>query len=114
MNIFKKSDDKQQLAAIEEFRQKIASANMPPNVLQIAEKELDMLSKISPATAEYTISLTYIDYLVGLPWNKKTSDNLDLERAERILNERHYGLSEVKERIIEHLAVKILVMNKRP
>ncbi len=114
MNIFKKSDDKQQLAAIEEFRQKIASANMPPNVLQIAEKELDMLSKISPATAEYTISLTYIDYLVGLPWNKKTSDNLDLERAESILNERHYGLSEVKERIIEHLAVKILVMNKRP
>lgn len=114
MNIFKKSDDKQHLATIEEFRQQISSANMPPHIKQITEKELDMLSKMSPATAEYTIGITYIDYLVSLPWNKKTVDNLDLARAERILNERHYGLSEVKERILEYLAVKILVLNKKP
>lgn len=114
MNFFKKNEDKQQAAVIEEFRQEITSSRMPPNVRQIAEKELDMLSKTSPSTAEYTIGLTYIDYLVGLPWNKRTSDNLDLERAERILNERHYGLREVKERILEHLAVKILVMNRKP
>jgi ATP-dependent Lon protease len=114
VNIFKKSEGKQQTAIVEEFRQKITSAHMPSNVQQIAEKELDMLSKTSPATAEYTIGLTYIDYLVSLPWNKKTLDNLDLERAERVLNERHYGLREVKERILEHLAVKILVMNRKP
>ncbi|OGW44033.1 MAG: endopeptidase La [Nitrospirae bacterium RBG_13_41_22] len=114
MNIFKKSDDKQHLATLEEFRQKIDSANMPSGVKKIAERELEMLSKMSPATAEYTIGLNYIDYLVSLPWNRKTADNLDLARAERILNERHYGLSEVKERILEHLAVKILVMNKKP
>lgn len=114
MNIFKKSDDKQHLATIEDFRQRISSANMPPNIKQITEKELDMLSKMSPATAEYTIGITYIDYLVSLPWNRKTVDNLDLARAERILNERHYGLSEVKERILEYLAVKILVLNRKP
>ena len=114
MNIFKKSEDKQQNAIVEDFRQKIALAHMPSSIRQIAEKELDMLSKTNAATAEYTIGLTYIDYLAGLPWNKKTPDNLDLERAERVLNERHYDLREVKERILEHLAVKILVMSRRP
>jgi ATP-dependent Lon protease len=114
MNIFKKSDDKQHLATIEDFRQRISSANMPPHIKQITEKELDMLSKMSPATAEYTIGIMYVDYLVSLPWNRKTVDNLDLARAERILNERHYGLSEVKERILEYLAVKILVLNRKP
>jgi ATP-dependent Lon protease len=87
---------------------------MPSEVQRIADRELEMLSKTNPVTAEYSIGLTYIDYLLGLPWNKKTADNLDLERAERILNERHYGLHDVKERIIEHLAVKILVMNRKP
>jgi ATP-dependent Lon protease len=114
MNLFKKSEEKIHTATIEDFKERIASANMPQPVRQIADKELDMLSKMSPSTAEYTIALTYIDYLVCLPWNRKTSDTLDLERAERILNERHYGLHEVKERILEHLAVKILVMNRKP
>jgi ATP-dependent Lon protease len=114
MSIFKKSDDKQHSAAIEEIRQRIDSANMPSHVLKIADKELDLLSRTNPSTAEYTIGLTYIDYLVSLPWTKKTADNLDLERAEKILNERHYGLKEVKERIIEHLAVKVMVMNRKP
>jgi len=110
MNIFKKSDDKHHLATIDELRHRIDSANMPSEVQRIADRELEMLSKTNPVTAEYSIGLTYIDYLLGLPWNKKTADNLDLERAERILNERHYGLHDVKERIIEHLAVKILVI----
>jgi len=87
---------------------------MPSTIKQIAERELDMLCKMSPATAEYTIGLTYMDYLASLPWNRKTADNLDLERAKRILNERHFGLNDVKERILEHLAVKIFVMNKKP
>src|SRR4030043_1589856 len=107
MNIFKKSGEKLQIATIEESRQSIISAMMPPHIEQIASKELEMLSKMSSATAEYSIGLNYIDYLVSLPWNKKTRDNLDLDRAESILNERHYGLREVKERILEHLAVKI-------
>ena len=114
MSIFKKSEDKQQAATIDEFRKKIDSAQLPSGVKQIAERELEMMCNMSPATAEYTIGLTYVDYLASLPWNKKTADTLDLTRAETILNERHYGLSEVKRRIIEHLAVKILVMNKKP
>ncbi len=114
MSIFKKSDDKLQAATIDELRQMIVSARLPANILKIANKELELLSKISPTTAEYTIGLTYIDYLVGLPWNKKTEDNLDLRRAEKILNERHYGLQKIKERILEHLAVKKLVMTKKP
>jgi len=114
MSIFKKSEDKQPDSTMDEFRQKISSAHMPSPVKQIAEREVDMMCKMSPSSAEYTISLTYVDYLVSLPWNKKTSDNLDLERAKKILNERHFGLNDVKERILEHLAVKIFVMNKKP
>jgi ATP-dependent Lon protease len=114
VNIFKKSEDGQHLATVDEFRQKINSAHMPPGVKKIAERELDMMCKMSPATAEYTISLSYIDYLVSLPWNRKTTDNLDLMQAQKIMDERHYGLSDVKERILEHLAVKILVRNRQP
>jgi len=114
MSIFKKSEERLQTAVIGDLRQMIASSKMPPHVQQIANKELELLSKTSPTTAEYTIGLNYIDYLVSLPWNKKTEDNLDLERAERILNERHHGLQKVKERILEHLAVKILRTNKKP
>ena len=114
MQLFRKSEEKLQSAAIESLRGKIASAEMPSGVLQIAEKELDLLSKMGTSTAEYTIGLTYINYLVSLPWNKKTIDNLDLARAEKILDDRHFGLHDVKKRILEHLAVKILVMNRKP
>jgi ATP-dependent Lon protease len=114
VNIFKKSEDGQHLATVDEFRQKINSAHMPPGVKKIAERELDMMCKMSPSTAEYTISLSYIDYLVSLPWNRKTTDNLDLMQAKKIMDERHYGLSDVKERILEYLAVKILVRNRQP
>jgi ATP-dependent Lon protease len=118
MNIFKKSGEKKaeeklQAKTIEELGRTIAAANMPPHIQHIANNELEMLSKISPATAEYTIGLTYVDYLVNLPWNKKTEDSLDLKRAEKILNEKHHGLQKVKERILEHLAVKILMTNKK-
>jgi|YelNatPaOPRAMG01_1025707.scaffolds.fasta_scaffold08304_5 ATP-dependent Lon protease len=114
MNIFKKSVEKLQAATIEEIGQMIASSKMPLYVQQVAKKELEVLSKTSPTVAEYAIGLAYIEYLVSLPWDKKTEDNLDLERAERILNEKHYGLEKVKERILEHLSVKILIANKKP
>ncbi len=113
MKFFKKSEDQQHEFIIEELRQKISSASMPPPVTKIAEQELDLLTRISSSSAEYTIGITYIDYLVSLPWNKKTEDNLDIVRAERILNENHYGLDKIKERIMEHLAIKVLMMNKK-
>src|SRR3990172_4017154 len=113
MSFFKKPDEKLQAAAIEELLQMVVSAQMPPNIQQIASKELELLSKMSSTTAEYTIGLTYIDYLISLPWNKKTEDNLDIVRAERILNENHFGLDRIKERIMEHLAIKVLMMNRK-
>jgi ATP-dependent Lon protease len=73
-----------------------------------------MLERINPSTSEYTIGLSYIQYLVSLPWCVRTEDNLDIKRAERILDEDHYGLHQIKERILEHLAVKTLRMNRRP
>jgi ATP-dependent Lon protease len=114
MSIFKKSEENPQDATVNELRQRIVSAQLPHSVTEVANKELLMLSKIDSETAEYTIGLTYIDYLIGLPWGKKTVDNLDLERAEKILNERHFGLLKIKERIVEHLAVKKLTSTKRP
>jgi ATP-dependent Lon protease len=113
MGFFKKSEEDNQSETIEELRHSVTSTSMPPNVRKIANKELEMLSRISPATAEYTIGLSYIDSLMSLPWGKKTEDNLDLERAARILNERHHGLDEIKQRILEHLSVRILVRNKK-
>ncbi|MGE5172550.1 MAG: endopeptidase La [Betaproteobacteria bacterium] len=113
MKFFKKSDDNQHELIIGELRQKISMAKMPGPVEKIVEQELDILSRISPSSAEYTIGITYIDYLLSLPWNIKTEDNLDLGRAERILNENHYGLQTIKERVLEHLAVKVLMMSRK-
>ena len=114
MGIFNKSEEDFQDEAIRKLKNTIVSAQLPPHIRQIADNELELLSKISPNAAEYTIGLTYIDYLVSLPWNNKTDDNLDLKGAERILDEQHYGLQKIKERILEHLAVKILMKNKKP
>ncbi len=114
MSFFKRAGERPENSTIDEIQERFASAAMPMHVRQIAERELATLSKISPATAEYTIGLTYVEYLLGLPWNKKTEEILDLGRAESILNERHYGLNRIKERILEHLAVKILMVGKTP
>lgn len=114
MSFFKKTAEKLPTSTIDGLRELITSSAMPDRVLQIAHRELDTLSKISPSAAEYAIGLTYLEYLLSLPWNKKTEDNLDIGRAERILDERHYGLDRIKERILDHLAVKILIANKKP
>ena len=113
MGFFSKSEDNHQIFIIEELHRKISEAAMPDPVQKIAEQELDLLNRISPASAEYTIGVTYIDYLVSLPWNKKTADNVDIVRAGRILNENHYGLDKIKERIMEHLATKVLLMTRK-
>lgn len=100
------SEDK--FTEIEEIRKKIAEAEMPPDVQKVAEKELDRLSKMSTMSAEYTVSRTYLDWLIDLPWSKQTEDNLNIEEASTILNEDHYDLEKVKKRILEYLAVRKL------
>jgi ATP-dependent Lon protease len=96
------------LAEIYELREKVRNAEMPQKVEEIAYKEINRLERMNPISAEYTVSRTYLDYLVTMPWNKKTVDNLDLNRARTVLDEDHYDLEKVKDRILEFLAVKKL------
>jgi ATP-dependent Lon protease len=96
------------LAEIYELREKARNAGMPQKVEEIAYKEINRLERMNPISAEYTVSRTYLDYLITMPWNKKTMDNLDLGRARTVLNEDHYDLEKVKDRILEFLAVKKL------
>lgn len=95
-------------AEIEEFRRRINDENMPENVQTVAQKELARLEKINPASPEYTVSRTYLEYLCNVPWNKGTEDELDVNLAQQVLDEDHYNLKEVKERILEYLAVRSL------
>jgi ATP-dependent Lon protease len=95
-------------AEIEEFRQKIEVAHMPEEAEREARRELDRLSKLPTAVAEYGVIRTYLDWLVELPWDKRTEDNLDIAHARQVLNEDHYGLEDIKERILEFLAVRKL------
>jgi ATP-dependent Lon protease len=91
---------------VEEYLQKISKAHMPKEVKEKAEKEINRLLKISSSSPDAGVIRTYVDWLLELPWNKKTKDNTDLGKARAILAEDHYGLEEVKERILEYLAVK--------
>lgn len=93
---------------INELKKKIKEAKMPPEVEKEAERELLRLAKMSFAAAEYTVSRTYLDWLVSLPWSKQTEDMLDISKARTILDEDHYNLEKVKQRILEYLAVRKL------
>lgn len=88
-----------------EYRKKIAAAKLPPEVKEKANKELERLSQMPPMVAEATVVRTYLDWLIELPWKKKTKSKLDISEVEKILNEDHYGLEKVKERILEYFAV---------
>jgi len=92
---------------------KISDANMPKEVKEKAEKEVNKLLKISSSSPDAGVIRTYADWLIDLPWNKKTKDNTDLKKARKILSEDHYGLDEVKERILEYLAVKNINKNMK-
>lgn len=94
---------------ISELKKKIKEAQMPEDVSEKAEKELTRLAKMSSYNPEASYIRTYLEWLVELPWSKRSQDNVDLKKAERILDEDHYGLSKVKERILEYLAVNKLV-----
>src|SRR5258705_8573846 len=98
------TDDRAQ--ELDELRTKIEAAGMTEEAQKEALRELDRLSKMPPAAAEYTVARTYLDWLVALPWSKQTTDNLDLNEARRVLDDDHSGLEKVKERILEYLAVK--------
>ena len=113
MKFFKRSDESEPDKTLDDLRARVTGARLPASVERIASQELDVLSKIGPSSAEFTIGLTYLDYLLSLPWQTKTEDNLDIDRAEKILNENHYGLERIKERVLEHLAVKVLRMNRK-
>jgi ATP-dependent Lon protease len=93
---------------VEEYRAKIEEKNLPEEAKKEAERELDRLSKMHPSSAEYTVVSTYLDWITTLPWNETTQDNLDIKKAEKILDEDHYGLEKPKKRIIEYLAVRKL------
>ncbi|MDO9579403.1 MAG: endopeptidase La [Bacteroidales bacterium] len=90
---------------IEEYRKKADNKNWKDDVKKVFDKELDKLHRLNPAAAEYSVQVNYIQTLLDLPWNVYTQDNLDLYNARRVLDWDHFGLDEVKERILEHLAV---------
>ncbi len=101
-------EEDERTVEVNELKEKIKKAEMPQEVNQVAEKELDRLSKMPPSAAEYTVSRTYLDWLIELPWSVVTEDNLDIDEAQKVLEEDHYDLEKVKKRILEYLAVRKL------
>jgi ATP-dependent Lon protease len=101
-------DEDERTGEINELRKRLEEAKLPEEAHKVAEKELERLTKIPPAAAEYTVSRTYIDWLIELPWSKSTDDNLDVNIARQVLDEDHYDLEKVKKRILEYLAVRQL------
>ncbi|MDP6614490.1 MAG: endopeptidase La [Candidatus Marinimicrobia bacterium] len=99
---------------LKEIEDKIKAAKMPEDAEKVALKELDRLSRIPTQSPEYNVSRTYIEWLADLPWSDSTKDRIDLKEALKILDEDHYGLDKVKERIIEYLAVRNLKQKKDP
>ncbi len=93
---------------IDDYRAKIEEKKLPEVAAKEAKRELDRLARMHPSSAEYTVASTYLDWLTELPWNESTADNLDINKARKILDEDHFGLEKAKQRIIEYLAVRKL------
>jgi len=107
---FKKEDQPNE---IEELKQKVAECKMPKDAEEKAYKEIERLESMPPMSAEATVCRNYVDWLTSLPWNKKSREKRDLKEAERILDEDHYALEKVKERILEYLSIRQLVKNPK-
>jgi len=103
----------EQAVEVEELRKKIVMARMPEEANKQAERELDRLSRLPTSAAEYGVIRTYLDWLITLPWSQGTTDNLDVAHARKILDQDHYGLQDVKERILEFLAIRKLRLERR-
>ncbi len=102
----------EQVADVEEFRKKIEEAGMSEEARKLAQRELDRLSRLPTAAAEYGVIRTFLDWLVSLPWSKTTPDNLDIAHAREVLDQDHYGLQDIKERILEYLAIRKLRLDR--
>ena len=96
------------LLEVDEMREQLEKADMPEKPREAAEKELNRLSKMHSSSPESTVSRNYLDWLINLPWNASTEDNLDIAHAKEILDEDHYNLEKIKDRILEYLAVRML------
>jgi ATP-dependent Lon protease len=101
-------EEDEQLAEVEQFRERIAAAQMPEEALREAQRELERMSRLPTASAEYGVIRTYLDWMTSLPWAKRTEDNLNIRHARQVLEADHYGLEDIKERILEFLAVRRL------
>jgi ATP-dependent Lon protease len=97
-------------AELRELREAVLRADLPEHVGVVVARELERLEKTDPSIPEYSIGINYVEYLLDLPWQSFTEDNLDLKRAEKILASQHFGLTHVKERILEYLAVRTLCL----
>jgi len=95
-------------AEVNELKKRLDDAKLPPEARKEADYELERLAKMPPASAEYIVSRTYLEWLIAVPWAKQTEDHLDIEAARKVLDEDHYDLEKVKERILEYLAVRKL------
>ncbi|MBW2022698.1 MAG: endopeptidase La [Deltaproteobacteria bacterium] len=100
--------DKEEPTEIAELKEKLQQKALPDQVQQVAEKEVDRLSKMSPMSPEYTVSRTYLDWILDLPWLEGTEDTIDVQQARKVLDKYHYNLEKVKKRILEYLAVRKL------
>ena len=101
-------EEDERTVEVNELREKVEKAQMPQDAYQMAQKELDRIAKMPPSAAEYTVSRTYLDWLIELPWSTTTDDNLSIDEAQKVLDEDHYDLEKVKKRILEYLAVRSL------
>ena len=106
-------EEEEKSKEIEEYREKIKKAKMPKEVEEAVLKELSRLEKMHPESAEAAVLRTWLEWMVELPWSKRTRDRLDIERARKILDEDHYDLEKVKNRILEYLAVKALIKKRK-
>jgi ATP-dependent Lon protease len=106
-------ENDEQTVEVEEFRKKIEAAKMPEEAEKQALREVERLARLPTAAAEYGVIRTYLDALVTLPWSQGTHDNLDIAHARKILDQDHYGLQDVKERILEFLAVRKLRLERK-
>jgi len=101
------------MAEVEAYEEKIEKIKMPKEVKEKVKKEIDKLSKLSPHSPDAGVIKTYLDIIVDLPWDKETKDKIDLKKAREILNEDHYGLDDVKERILEFIAIRKLTKSMK-